>query len=452
MKKSSLFLSIAIVLVMIPLFASCGLLNLLPVDDSIPSEVAVSRGEAGSRESFLASQETPTTELRRAFEEAQADGYAGTYYDFLEGLGLTDGAARLQQALRASVSVFAYFSKGQKVRDFYSAGSGTIYDLDADMGRALIVTNYHVVYNTGSTGRETISHVSDDVEVYLYGETHESRAMKATYVGGVMQYDVAVLSVTSDFLKAEDGAGFATELVAADSDSISAGETVYAVGNADGKGVSVTGGVVSVPIEYAPIYAADESTRVNMPEIRIDVALNHGNSGGGLFTANGEFIGVVNARSEEEGILGFGYAIPANLVLSIAQNIIDTCAVDPTVHGAAVAHLGVTPGVATENSLFDAETGKVYTEEKVILESITYSGLADRAGLTEADTLLSLKLTPASDASRTRTVAVTARHKLTQLLFEVRLGDTLELTVSRNGKIETATIEFSSRNCFRTMN
>lgn len=457
MKKKSALFSACLALAVCFLLASCGIFGLTPVDGSIPSEVAVSRGEAGSRESFLAAQETPVTEFRRAFEEAKKDGYPGTYYEFLEGLGLSDDGAKLSAALRSSVSVFAFFSTGKKDRDVYNGGSGTIFDLDASAGTALIVTNYHVVYNAESTGREPVPHISDDIEVYLYGEFQEaylygenqsSRGMTAEYVGGAMQYDIAVLSVKSDLLKGDDA--FAAELVAADSDSLMAGDKVYAVGNADGEGLSVTEGVVSVPLEYVALKASDGSSNIQLPEIRTDAELNHGNSGGGLFTAEGEFVGVVNARSEKSGVNGFGYAIPANCALALAQNIIDTCAADPAAHGAAVAFLGVTPAVETVSSVYDETTGRVYSEEKIVLDSITYGSLADRSGLMESDTLISASLRSA-EGETVRTVAVTALNKFTDLLYEVRLGDTLELTVSRGGDLTTVEIAFAEKSCFRAM-
>lgn len=447
MKKRSVLAAVCLMLIACFMLASCGIFTLTPVDGSIPSEVAVSRGEAGSRESFLAAQETPVTESRRAFDEAKKDGYTGTYYQFLEGLGLSDDGAKLSAALRSSVSVFAFFSSGKKERDFYSAGSGTIYDLDPASGTALIVTNYHVVYNQDGLSSGSLGHISGDIEVYLYGEFHTSRAMAAEYVGGAMQYDIAVLSVQNDFLKD----GFAAELVAADSDSLMAGDKVYAVGNANGEGVSVTEGVVSVPLEYVTLATADEKSRIQLQEIRTDAELNHGNSGGGLFTEDGEFVGVVNARSEEDGINGFGYAIPANCALALVQNILDTCAADHSARGAAVAFLGVTPAVDTVLSVFDETTGRVYTEEKIVLDSITFDSLADKSGLMESDTLISATLRSA-EGETVRTVAVTALNKFTDLLYEVRLGDTLELTVSRGGELTVVEIAFSSRTCFRTMN
>ncbi len=448
MKKFKAFVMSSILAAVLLLCCSCGVFDLPDPDANYPSDVAVARGEAGSPESFLAADATPSTELRRAYEEAAADGFEGSYYEFLEGLGLSDDSARIQSALPASVSVFAFFTRSNGAK-YYSAGSGVIYDLDADMGTAILVTNYHVIYNVGSRGDETVTHISDDIRIYLYGELTTSRTMTATYVGGAMEYDIAVLSVTNDILKE----GFAREIVGADSDSLSVGERVYAIGNADGKGMSVTQGVVSVPAENISVKSADEKKSLTMLEIRTDADLNHGNSGGGLFNGLGELVGIVNARTEDDEVEGFGYALPANRVLALVQNILDTCAADPEARGAAVAYLGVTSEVAGKKSVFDERTGKVYTEEKVTLKSIEYNSPANLAGLREADTMLSGRLFDASGAL-VREVNFTSQHRIGDLMFFVRLSDRLEFTVSRTGEEEpvTVTIEYNDKEMFRAKN
>ncbi len=452
MKKRWLIAAAAVLFSGVMLFAGCSLadLSVKPSDGRFPSDVAAERGEEGSSASWLASLETPSTELRRLYEEAKEDGgFDGTFFEFLKEVGVEeDNGAYAQSALRSVVYVRALFSK-KGGSDFYSLGSGVIYDLDTAAGDALIVTNYHVVYSEKSTGSEKIEHVSDEINVFLYGAEISTHAISATYVGGTMEYDIAVLKVEgSDMLKASKGT-IAKQVTACNSDSVTAGERVYAVGNADGEGVSVTAGVVSVEAEDATFLGADDKTYITLSEIRFDAPVNHGNSGGGLFNASGELLGIVNGGREAEDVVGFGYAIPSNIALSIAQNIIDTCRENSTLRGAARASLGITIEVVDTRSAYDEETGKIYVEEKLNLREVTSGGVADKMGMLAGDTLISVKHSFTRNGEKMEhEVILTRDFKLLALLFEVRRGDTLEFTVSRAGESQRLSYTFSSEKDF----
>ena len=412
-------------------------------DDSTPSSVAVSNGTASSREEFLASQETPSTYERRLYEEAVADGYEGTFVEFLQEIGYTgqDATASVNSALTSVVGIECGFTEttmsGWRPTEatVYSAGAGVIYSLDKSEGDAYIVTNYHVVYNKDSVGTETVKHVSDDIVVYLYGY---NEVIEATYVGGAMDYDIAVLKVdNSDVLKESA----ATAITPADSDSITVGENVYAIGNPEGEGISASSGVVSVTAEYIDILSSDETKTLSLLEIRTDAAVNHGNSGGGLFNAQGELVGIVNARSEESGVEAFGYAIPSNLALAVAQNVIDNA----DAKGAYRASLGLTVQTKSRESLHDEPTGKTYTDEKALARAITPGSVAEKMGLDISDTILSAKIAK-SDGTTVQEKAITRMHMLTTMMFNVRAGDTLSITVSRDNEQQTFEYTFTEAN------
>lgn len=440
MKKLSV-LCAAILIASLFAMTSCGLFNLTYPDDSFPSEVATSQGKEGSPESYLASFETPTSEYRRAYLEAVEDGsFSGSYFEFLAQIAGGEDTPYVQRALMSSVSVISAFNEGRRDA-FYVAGSGVIYDLDVSEGDAYVITNYHVVYGASSTGRESIPHISDDISVFLYASEVESRAIAATFVGGTSDYDIAVLRVEDSPLLKESAENpvYARAVIGADSDSVSAGERVYAIGNADDGGISVTQGIISVPYETITVNIKDAAT--NIPVMRTDADVNHGNSGGGLFSAAGELLGIVNARSEDEDLEGFGYAIPSNVALALAQNIIDAYKADPSVHGAAVARLGLTSKVVDSHSVYDEKLGKVYIEQQIAVASVTTGSLASSAGFKINDTFLSITLYPSSGTPRT--VAVTSSIKVNTLLFCVRLGDRVEIEVSRDGETVTIPVAFS---------
>ena len=457
-KKLTVLITAVVMSIAMLLLSSCGLLASYLPDGSTAYDAAVTRGENGSRESWLAGLDSPSTELRRLYEEAKADGsFTGTYYEFLKDLGVSEtNGAYVQTALRSAVSIVAKFSSGKRGEDdYYSAGSGVIYELDTTKGDALIITNYHVIYDADSNGGEHVRHISDEITIYLYGGEISSGAIPATYLGGAMQYDIAVLSVEDcPLLKETEGNHvYAKEIVGANTDALTVGEKVYAIGNAEGEGLSVTEGIVSVDAEYIDIYAADGKTMLNLLEIRTDAAVNHGNSGGGLFNTSGELVGIVNARSEATGAVAFGYAIPANLVLSLAQNIIDTCTADSHVRGAVVARLGITAQVEQSRGVFDEATGKMYKEETIVISEISIGGIAyDSKKLFTGDTLVFAKLSSTrGGVPYEREVAITRLYKLTNLLFEVRGGDTLTLTISRGGELIEVEIKYESKDYFTTM-
>ncbi len=416
--------------------------------------VATQLGYEGSESGWIAEVTGSGTETRRVYEEAVADGYSGTYVDFLKEIGYTgqsEPSLSVSNALMSVVAVDCAFKVETTTNSgfgrlpvttestAYSAGSGVIYSLDKEAGDAYIVTNYHVVYEQSSKGNEATAHISDDIQVYLYGGLYgsETSAIDATYVGGTMEYDIAVLRVTNSALLKDS---YATAMKAANSDAIFAGDRVYAIGNADGKGISVTEGVVSVDAEYITMTLPDDSTSVSRLEIRTDASVNHGNSGGGLFNADGKLVGIVNARSEESGVESFGYAIPSNLALSIVQNIVDNSLVN-TSKGALRAMLGVTVQISDSKSIFNEETQRVYLAETVTVREVTF-GSAAYGKLKANDVIYSIKINDGAEK------VITRMHMIGNTLFNVRKGDTVEITLLRDEKPMTVSILFDNDSDF----
>ena len=92
---------------------------------------------------------------------------------------------------------------GSSSKEKAAAGSGVIYKLDKNRGEAYIITNYHVVYYSGAN---TENGISNDITVYLYGQESSEYAIPAKYVGGSMNYDLAVLKVEASRVLAESNA------------------------------------------------------------------------------------------------------------------------------------------------------------------------------------------------------------------------------------------------------
>ncbi len=445
-------------------FSACSFFASAP-DGNTPFDVAVDNGYQGSLDNWLAGGEGGTASNKNWYESylqaVQAGEFTGTFPEFLAAVG--DGTAAANKALCSVVSVYAVGTSS------HSAGAGIIYSLDKQTGSAFIVTNYHVVY------RASLGKVDKNIVVYLYGnETYPdynpgtSGAIDAYYVGGSMTSDIAVLYVEgSDAFKGENS--FACAAVAANSDAVSVGESVFAVGNPLGKGLSVTRGVVSVGREEIDATAADGRTSIVLPEIRTDAAVNHGNSGGGLFNARGELVGIVNARLDavtdgtgaEDSVAGFGYALPANFALAVAESIIDGISyrTDGTIDyekpaTATRAVLGMEFAVLSRQTVFDEETCKFYSQEQIVIKStLQTDGAGAVAGLRNGDTLISAKivhpLREGESAPREeRTVYFTRMHKLSDFLFNVRKNDRVVMTVSRGGEEKEISVLFDSPQYF----
>ena len=330
---------------------------------------------------------------------------------------------------KATVQQGGWFPGGSggntTTKEYYSKGSGVIYQMNKANGDAFIITNYHVVYDTSSN---TANGISDDINVYLYGSEVEDKAIKATYVGGSLYYDIAVLRVeNSEILKSSS----ACAVTVFDSDEVIVGDRAIAIGNAQGLGISSTSGIVSVDSEHITMTAADGKTEVSFRVMRVDTAINSGNSGGGLFDDEGNLIGIVNAKIIYDGVENIGYAIPSNVAVSIAENIIDYC------YGTATervqrALLGITVKPTDSKAVYDSATGLVKIEETVSIYTVSSGSLAD--GILQAGDVL------VSATIGENTTVITRQYHIIDMMLDVRVDDVVTLNILREGTEKTVSI------------
>lgn len=172
-------------------------------------------------------------------------------------------------------------------RPFRGLGSGVI--IDADKG--YVVTNNHVVDN------------ADEITVKLT----DGREFKAKKLGSDEQSDIALLKIEPDDLKA---------LPLADSDALRVGDFVVAIGNPFGLSQTVTSGIVSALGRSGLNIGGYEDF------IQTDAAINRGNSGGALVNLHGELVGINTAIfGPNGGNVGIGFAIPANMMKNLVDQI-----------------------------------------------------------------------------------------------------------------------------------
>ncbi len=347
--------------------------------------------------------------------------------------GASDVAYAAAKGLRSAVSIYCTFevtSSGSSqwnprpsTKTYYATGSGVIYRLESD-GSGFIVTNHHVVYEHES---DSDNHVSDKIYIYLYGMESETYAIPATYVGGSANYDLAVLRVeANEILQNAYASGAAAQVTIADSDGIAPGMTTIAIGNPAADelgGLSVTSGIVSVDSEYITMTAGDNSGEVSFRVIRTDAPVNPGNSGGGMYNDSGELIGIVNAKIADSDIENIGYALPSNVVRAVADNIIDYC-YGTDCESVMRGLLGITIQTTGYSTAYDAALGLLVRYEEISVYEVTAGGLGE--DMLKADDVVK------SITIGESTVHVTRQHHLIDAMLDVRVGDTVTLSIIRD--------------------
>lgn len=269
------------------------------------------------------------------------------------------------------------------------AGSGVVISQDG-----YILTCAHVV--SGATS----------VKVQLNGS---DESYDATVIGQDSTSDIAVLKI--------DATGL-TPAVIGDSDALAVGEVAVAVGNPLGTlSNTVTDGIVSALNRQVTVQNND------MTLIQTDASISPGNSGGGLFNANGELIGIVNAKSSYSEAEGIGFAIPINTAMEIGRQLIENGSVARPALGVKIMDVA------------DAQTAQqlgVSTMGVYIVEVTKGSG-ADAAGVQAGDRVLAVDDTAVSDSSA-----------LKNYLKDKGIGDTVNLQVERDGKVLTLAVTLGS--------
>lgn len=269
-----------------------------------------------------------------------------------------------------------------------AAGSGFVITEDG-----YILTNYHVI-----DGANSIKVTFDNGKEYT-----------ATYVGGEEKNDIAVIKV--------DATGLTPVVIGKSSDML-VGEQVTTIGNPLGElTFSESTGIISALDRSITM---SDGRQMNM--IQTDCAINSGNSGGALFNLYGEVIGITNAKyssssaSSEASIDNIGFAIPIDQVRSIFESIITNGYI-------------VKPYIGVTVSDVSAESQSYGLPQGAAVRSVTENGPAAEAGLQENDIITTVN-----------GEAITGSNDLVKLVKAASAGDTLELTVYRQGQTVTLTL------------
>ena len=374
-----------------------------------------------------------TTDYYDAYTMAVEQGYTGSYIDFLsEVLSVEpDNSYAVNVALLSSVSVCCDFTKDNYSYNIFtgevtktgesaykSIGSGIIYKLDSTTGSAYIITNYHVVYSVDSNAEK----ISQSINIYLYGSS--DTAIPATYVGGSMNYDIAVLKVeNSEFLK-----NSSARAVTLSTSDIAVGDSAIAVGNPEALGISATQGIISVDSEYITMTGPDDVTQITFRSMRIDTSINSGNSGGGLFNNKGELIGIVNSKANSNAIENIAYAIPLDITVGVAENAIYNN--DETVK---LCDLGIAVSGENSRAYYDTEAQVTRIVEETIISAVANDTPASQMGLQSGDEIVSVSVNG-------ETTTITRAYMFNDLMLSIRPEDEVAITYVRAGETLTASV------------
>ena len=274
------------------------------------------------------------------------------------------------------------------------AGSGVIISSDG-----YILTCAHVV-----DGASTITVTIGDKDY------------TATLVGEDTTSDIAVIKIDADGL---------TPATVGNSDSLKVGQSVMAVGNPLGElGGTVTGGMISALNRSVTIQGSSSVNTMSL--IQMDASVSPGNSGGGLFNMNGELVGIVNAKSSSSDAEGLGFAIPINDAIKVAQDLLENGYVSGR------PYMGITYLAVT-----DAQTAAQLnvTAYGVYVVDVVQGGPADKAGLKTGDRIVSIDGTE-----------IAQKDDLGTLIQQHAAGDTLSITVAREGQMQTVSLTLGEKN------
>ncbi|MCF2125197.1 trypsin-like peptidase domain-containing protein [Strepomyces sp. STD 3.1] len=276
-----------------------------------------------------------------------------------------------------------------------SLGSGVVYD---DKGH--VVTNAHVV---------------GDRESFRVTTARSEGALGARLVSSYPEQDLAVIKLD----RLPDGLRAARF---GDSAKVAVGQLVLAMGSPLGLSSSVTQGIVSATgrtVTEGSSGGGTGATIANM--VQTSAAINPGNSGGALVNLDGQVIGIPTLAATDPGMgdsaaPGIGFAIPASMVRTVADQIVQ----DGRVTDSGRAALGITARTVVDDD---------YRPAGVAVVEVSDGGAADDAGLRPGDVIVGVGDTD-----------ITTITSLAEALASMAPGDRAKVTYTRDGDERTAEV------------
>lgn len=339
-----------------------------------------------------------TSDVTDAVEKVQNAVVSVINYQKDDSLSLSD----------AYSSMFGNDSNSDSSDDLtiYSEGSGVIYKKDGDS--AYVVTNNHVIDD------------AKQIEIMLSDGTK----VVGELVGTDTYSDIAVVKISSERIDTVADFG--------DSDKLTVGETAIAIGSPLGTEYanSVTQGIVS-SLSRTVTLTTDDGETISTNAIQTDAAINPGNSGGALVNIEGQVIGINSSKiastsSSGESVEGMGFAIPANDVVEIINQLEENGEVVRPALGISMVDL---------NNLSTAAISELNIPSSVTNGVVVASV---QSGMPAADALKKYDVITAIDGEE-----VTSTADLQSILYGHSVGDSIEVTFYRGTDQKTASIKLT---------
>ncbi|CRV15568.1 serine protease [Staphylococcus saprophyticus] len=265
-------------------------------------------------------------------------------------------------------------------------GSGVIYQ--KNNGSAYIVTNNHVIDG------------ASEIKVQL----HNSKQVDAKLIGKDALTDMAVLKINDS--KGTKAIDFAN------SSKVKTGDSVFAMGNPLGLEFanSVTSGIISASERTIDTQTSAGSNKVNV--LQTDAAINPGNSGGALVDINGNLVGINSMKIASEQVEGIGFAIPSNEVKVTIKELVENGKIERPSIGIGLLNVSEIP---------EQYKDQLKTSRK---DGVYIAKVEGNNGLKEGDIITQIDDKKVKEDTDVRSY----------LYANKKPGDTVNLTVERNGK------------------
>ncbi|MCX7737574.1 MAG: Do family serine endopeptidase [Candidatus Kapabacteria bacterium] len=261
----------------------------------------------------------------------------------------------------------------------------------------------------------TNNHVIENASVIIV-TTDDKKEHKAKLIGRDPLTDLAVIKI--------EGGPF-PYVHFGNMDNVKVGEMVIAVGNPLGLNSTVTAGIISAIGRGGLALLRERSPYAVENFIQTDAAINPGNSGGGLFNLEGSLIGINTAIATRTGTyIGYGFAIPIDLVKSVVLDLIDDGKINR-------GYIGVQIRTIDEIIAKSVGLDKV---EGVVVNDVVKKGPAEKAGIEPGDVILEI------DGNK-----VATSNELQSFVAKKRAGDKVTLTIWRDGKKINKTVKLEPR-------
>lgn len=337
---------------------------------------------------------TPTHDPASNYTVISTHAYAETV-SFVEASRISTPSVvyiKTSMARQVSFNWFDLFFNGMpQTQVIVNSGSGVIFSADG-----YIITNNHVIEH------------ADEIEV-----VHNKKTYKARVVGTDPSADLAVLKVETEGLPAVNFGS---------SKNLSVGDWVLAVGNPFNLESTVTAGIVSAKGRSINIMKG----RFPLESfIQTDAAINPGNSGGALVNVKGELVGINTAILSQTGsYVGYGFAVPADIVYKIVKDIIEYGEVQKAFTGVEVEDI-------------TTETAKKYNLSQtsgVVIKSAYKEGAASKVGMEQGDILLEIE-----------GESVESKSSFDEKIGYYRPGDKIKVKFLREAKVIESSLTLTNK-------